>query len=69
MQRPNGEFWRMPRVLAEVGFKKSMLYKLMKEKQFPAPLKIGRASVWPQADVEQWKDDRLAGREWGRDDK
>ncbi len=59
----------MPRVLAEVGFRKSMLYKLMKEKRFPAPVKIGRASVWPQADVEQWKADLLAGREWGRDDQ
>ncbi len=64
METKTGEFWRMPRVLAEVGFTKSTLYKLMKEKRFPPCVKIGRASVWSQAAVEDWKAALVAGREW-----
>lgn len=69
MKSSTGEFWRMPRVLAEVGFEKSTLYKLMKEQRFPPCVKIGRASVWPQAAVEDWKSAVVAGREWRHEDR
>ena len=59
-----GEFWRMPRVLAECGFTKSTLYKLMRERRFPACRKVGRASVWIQADIEDWKRAIATGQEW-----
>ena len=59
-----GEFWRMPRVLAECGFTKSTLYKLMREKRFPTCCKVGRASVWLQADIEGWKRAIANGAEW-----
>ena len=64
---PVGELWRAPRVLQECGFTKSTLYKLMREQRFPACRKVGRASVWLQADVEGWKQAIVAGEEWSRD--
>ena len=69
MQAKTDEFWRMPRVLAEVGFKKSTLYRLMQEQWFPPCVKIGRASVWSQAAIEDWKEAVVAGREWRHEDR
>jgi len=37
------------------GFKSSKLYKLIREKRFPAPLKLGtRTARWPESKVLAW---------------
>ena len=38
-----------------VGLKRSAIYRLMREGQFPVPLKIGpRAVRWPSSEIEEW---------------
>ena len=37
-----------------VGLCKSMIYKLIGEKRFPAPRKVGRASRWLMSEVLAW---------------
>jgi len=37
-----------------VGFKQSTIYKFIKTKAFPKPIKIGRASRWKQSDIQNW---------------
>jgi len=37
-----------------VGFKKSTIYKFVKEKKFPRPLKLGKSSRWKKSEIELW---------------
>lgn len=38
---------------------RSAIYRLMREGQFPCPIKIGaRAVRWPQSEIESWIADR-----------
>lgn len=54
------EIWRLPRVLAATGMKRSWTYDEIKAGRFPAPVKLGaRAVGWRRSDVEAW----LASRE------
>lgn len=41
-------------VASLISFSKSKVYKLMKEGNFPRPVKIGTASRWRAADVQKW---------------
>lgn len=59
-----GEFWRLPRVEAEAGVKKSYIYQQEKLGTFPRRIKVGRAAVWSSAQVEAWKAAQAAGKEW-----
>ena len=36
------------------GFSAKHIYHLINEGKFPAPVKIGRASVWRLSDINQW---------------
>lgn len=36
------------------GFSAKHIYHLINQKQFPAPIKIGRASLWRLSDLNQW---------------
>jgi prophage regulatory protein len=36
------------------SFKKSTIYKYIKEKGFPHPIKFGRASRWKLKDITEW---------------
>lgn len=48
-------FLRLPEVKAMIGLSKSSLYALIKEKQFPAPVRLGtRAVAWVKSEVRQW---------------
>jgi prophage regulatory protein len=52
--------WRLPRVEAETGYKRSSIYRLVKLGQFPSPVKIGeRASAWIDAEVRAWITGRI----------
>jgi prophage regulatory protein len=48
-------FLRLPEVKAITGLSKSSLYALIKEKSFPAPVRLGaRAVAWVKSEVRQW---------------
>ena len=36
------------------NFSRSFIYKLISTRQFPAPVKIGSASVWLEEDITDW---------------
>lgn len=51
----NDRIIRLPEVLEKVGLKKSAVYKLIKEGDFPKQVKLGKhASGWIEADVQAW---------------
>lgn len=35
-------------------------YKLIKDGEFPKPIKLGRSSRWLQSEVENWMQQRIA---------
>jgi prophage regulatory protein len=52
--------WRLPRVEAETGYRRSSIYRLVKLGQFPAPIKLGaRASAWVDSEVRGWITGRI----------
>ena len=54
---------RLPAVECAVGFKKSKLYDLIKEGQFPQPVRLGNKSVgWLADEVQAWINARAASR-------
>ena len=54
-------FLRMPEVEKTTGLKKSTIYLLIKQSQFPSPIKLGgRASGWLLSEINQWKAERIA---------
>ena len=53
-------FLRLPEVKAVTGLSRSSLYALMREKNFPAPVRLGRRTVaWVRSEVRQWAADRV----------
>lgn len=54
---------RLKKVLAKVPFSKSHLHVLMREGNFPKPIKIGRNSFWKESDVDQWIDEKIKEHE------
>ena len=42
------------------GFSAKHIYHLIKIKQFPAPIKIGRASLWRVSDINDWLDSHIS---------
>jgi prophage regulatory protein len=53
-------FLRLPEVKALTGLSKSSLYALIKEKSFPAPVRLGaRAVAWVRSEVRQWAAERV----------
>ena len=45
---------KMPQVESAVGFKKSWIYKKIKEGAFPAPVHVGASSRWSEAAIAEW---------------
>lgn len=46
---------RLPEVLEVTGLSKTEVYRRIKEKRFPAGVRIShRVAVWPEADVQTW---------------
>jgi len=51
---------RIKEVEQRIGFKRSYIYRLMKEGRFPQQVRIGlRAVGWSSHDVDQWIQERL----------
>jgi len=50
-----GTLMRLPSVEAKTGLSKSEIYRRIREKSFPQPLKLGaRAVAWSSAEVDAW---------------
>ena len=46
---------RMPEVIARVGIKRSMIYRLMGEGRFPRSRSLGpKCAVWVESEVDEW---------------
>ena len=53
-------FLRLPEVKAVTGLSKTSLYALIREKSFPAPVRLGpRAVGWLKSEVRQWAVERV----------
>lgn len=53
---------RMPAVISRVGLSKSSIYNGIKDKTFPAPLRLSRRAVcWNSADIDAWIAERIKG--------
>lgn len=50
---------RITTVEDKTGYKKSWIYREIKAQTFPAPIKIGRTTVWDEALVDEWIDARI----------
>ena len=52
-------FLRLPGVVRMTGLSRSTLYRLVANKQFPRPVRLGpRAVAWRRTDIEAWSDAR-----------
>lgn len=54
---------RLPEVLDRVGLKKTSVYKLMAEDEFPRPTKLGAASAWIDSEIDEWIRTRASARQ------
>lgn len=45
---------RLPEVSRRVGLRKTKIYAMIKEGDFPKPVKCGMASLWPSEKVSDW---------------
>ena len=52
-------FLRLPKVIERTGLSRSLIYAMIKEGRFPAPVRIGlRAVAWHEADLLAWAAER-----------
>ncbi len=57
----SGRYLRLPDVKAETGLGKTSIYHLIREGEFPKPVKISsRAVAWREGAIEAWKADGQA---------
>ena len=53
-------FLRLPDVKAITGLSKTSLYTLIRDRNFPAPVRLGpRAVAWVRSEVKQWAANRV----------
>jgi prophage regulatory protein len=50
---------RVRQVEDATGFGRSWIYEKVRKGEFPAPIKVGRSSVWIEAEVESWIDAQI----------
>jgi prophage regulatory protein len=60
---PGDTLVRLPEVETVSGLRRSHLYKLISENEFPRPIKIGTASRWSLREVQRWIADKLSKRD------
>lgn len=54
---------RLPRVQAKTGDpSRATVWRRVKARTFPQPVKVGGCSLWSETEVDQWIADRLAER-------
>lgn len=53
---------RLPEVQKRTGFSKAWIYRLISEKRFPTPIKIGlRAVAFVENEIEEWIQSAIEG--------
>lgn len=57
---------RMRDLEARVGLRKSQIFALIRDGEFPQPVKLGRASAFVSAEVDAWLVERMAQRGKGK---
>jgi prophage regulatory protein len=53
---------RLPEVLERVALKKTAVYKMISENEFPRPVKLGTTSAWVEQEITDWIQERVDGR-------
>jgi prophage regulatory protein len=52
---------RIPEVQRRTGYSKPWIYRLIQQKRFPAPVKIGtRAIAFVESEIDEWVAKRIA---------
>lgn len=54
---------RLPEVLERTAMKKTSVYKLITEGEFPPPVKIGPMSAWVEQEIIDWISERACARQ------
>lgn len=54
---------RLPEVLARVALKKTAVYRMISEEEFPRPVKIGTSSAWVEEEITEWIAGRASARQ------
>ncbi len=57
---------RLPATLDRVGLCRTAWLDLVREGQAPRPIKIGRASAWPESEITAWLRERIRASREGR---
>ncbi|WP_041165037.1 helix-turn-helix transcriptional regulator [Dickeya parazeae] len=53
------QFVNMAFITRLTGLTDKWFYKLIKDGEFPKPIKLGRSSRWLQSEVEAWLQERI----------
>ena len=56
----NDKFVDMAFITQLTGLTDKWFYKLIKDGEFPKPIKLGRSSRWLESEVETWLQQRIA---------
>ncbi|WP_370607813.1 helix-turn-helix transcriptional regulator [Citrobacter meridianamericanus] len=56
----NDKFVDMTFITQLTGLTDKWFYKLIKDGEFPKPIKLGRSSRWLESEVEAWLQQRIA---------
>lgn len=57
----NDRFVRMSELTKRLALGKTKIYAMIKDGEFPAPSKIGKASVWSDMAISNWQMRKLTG--------
>ena len=56
---------RLPAILKRTKISRSQIYSLMKQGDFPKPIRVGKRAVrWRLTDIENWIESRPQGGSW-----
>ena len=55
-------FLRIRQVLALVPVSRPTIYRMMERGEFPKALRIGSSSLWVEAEINKWMNDKVADR-------
>ena len=65
---PSLKILRIPAVIAKRQLSRGTLYRLLKQKEFPAPIHLGdRAIGFIESEVDEWLSRKMQQREAGHD--
>lgn len=55
LKNKNAKLIRMPEVLNRTGFCRAWIYRLIEQKRFPEPIKLGeRAIAFIESEIDMW---------------